>query len=127
MESHSWSTSYVHSIEGIFDVEIPEKAKWLRVLTLELQRIASHLLWLAAMSVDIGALTMLIYPMNAREIILNLLEEISGARMTYNYVRIGGVSADLSPNFIKRLESSFEEYNRLHLQFQSQRSKRQRL
>jgi len=117
VESHSWSTAYTHSIEGVYQIEIPDKAKWLRVLTLELQRIASHCLWLAAMSVDIGALTMLIYPMNAREIILNMLEMITGARMTYNYVRIGGVWADLPPNFEKRMEASFEEFNRLHFEF----------
>ena len=117
VESHSWSTSYVHSIEGIYDLEVPEKANWLRVITLELQRIASHCLWLAAMSVDIGALTMLIYPMNARELVLSMLEDITGARLTYNYTKIGGVSADLSPNFTKKMESSFEEFNRLHYQF----------
>ncbi len=119
VESHSWSTAYTHSIEGIYgiDKDIPEKAKWLRVITLELQRIASHLLWLGAMSVDIGALTMLIYPMNAREVILNVLENITGARMTYNYSRIGGVAADLSPRFDKLLEESFSEFNRLHGQF----------
>ena len=60
---------------------------------------------------------MLIYPMNAREIILNMLEMITGARMTYNYVRIGGVWADLPPNFEKRMEASFEEFNRLHFEF----------
>lgn len=117
VESHSWSTSYCHSIEGIYDITLPEKAKWLRIITLELQRIASHCLWLAAMSVDIGALTMLIYPMNAREVILGMLEAITGARMTYNYVRIGGVWADLPMNFEKRMEASFEEFNRLHYEF----------
>jgi len=69
------------------------------------------------MSVDIGALTMLIYPMNAREIILNMLEAITCARMTYNYVRIGGVWADLPANFEKRMEASFDEFIRLHSEF----------
>ncbi len=117
VESHSWSASYTYSIEGIYQLEIPEKAKWIRVLTLELQRIASHCLWLAAMSVDIGALTMLIYPMNARELILDMMERITGARLTYNYVRIGGVYADLPVNFENRMDKSFEEFLRLHLEF----------
>jgi len=117
VESHSWSSAYTHSIEGIYQVDIPEKAKWIRILTLELQRIASHCLWLAAMSVDIGALTMLIYPMNAREVILNMLEMITGARMTYNYVRIGGVWADLPSDFERKMEASFNEFNRLHNEF----------
>jgi NADH-quinone oxidoreductase subunit D len=117
VESHSWSTSYTHAIEGIYQIEVPEKANWLRILTLELQRIASHCLWLAAMSVDIGALTMLIYPMNAREVILLMLEAVTGARLTYNYSRIGGVNADLTHGFEKRMEKSFEEFNRLHYEF----------
>lgn len=117
VESHSWSTAYAYSIEGIFQVEIPDKAKWLRIVTLELQRIASHCLWLAAMAVDIGALTMLIYPMNAREVILTMLENITGARLTYNYVRIGGVYHDLPIGFEKSMEESFEEFSRLHLEF----------
>ncbi|MDH5404040.1 MAG: NADH-quinone oxidoreductase subunit NuoD [Candidatus Heimdallarchaeota archaeon] len=117
VESHSWSTSYTHSIEGIYNIQIPDKAKWARILTLELQRIASHCLWLAAMSVDIGALTMLIYPMNAREIIINMLEAITGARMTYNYARIGGVAADLPFDTVKKLERSFNEFQRLHFEF----------
>ncbi|MCY3411436.1 MAG: NADH-quinone oxidoreductase subunit D [Candidatus Heimdallarchaeota archaeon] len=117
VESHSWSTAYTQSIEAIHGVEIPEKANILRVLSLELQRIASHCLWLAAMSVDIGQLAMLIYPMDAREYILNLLEEITGARMTYNYARMGGVSNDLPQNFIKKMESNLDEFNRLHDMF----------
>lgn len=117
VESHSWSTAYTHSIEGVYNVEIPEKAKWLRVLTLELQRLASHCLWLAAMSVDLGQLTMLIYPMNAREYILNMMEVITGARMTYNYVRIGGVISDLPFDFEKKMEANFAEFNRLHGEF----------
>ena len=117
VESHSWSTAYTNSIEGIYQIDIPDKAKWIRIITLELQRIASHCLWLAAMSVDIGALTMLIYPMNAREIILNMLEVITGARMTYNYVRIGGVWADLPVDIEKRMDAAFQEFQRLHHEF----------
>ena len=117
VESHSWSSAYTHSIEGIYQIDIPEKAQLIRILTLEMQRIASHCLWLAAMSVDIGALTMLIYPMNAREVILNMLEAITGARMTYNYVRIGGVWADLPVDIEKKMQDGFSEFSRLHNEF----------
>lgn len=117
VESHSWSTSYTQSIEKLFGVEVPEKANILRVLTLELQRIASHCLWLAAMSVDIGQLAMLIFPMDAREYVLNMLEEITGARLTYNYTRIGGVPKDLPANFEKKMVANFEEFNRMHNMF----------
>lgn len=117
VESHSWSTSYVSTIEAVYKIDIPEKANILRVLSLELQRIASHCLWLAAMSVDIGQLAMLIYPMDAREYILNMLEEITGARLTLNYSRIGGVSADLPTNFEKKMTSNLDEFMRLHNTF----------
>lgn len=117
VESHSYSMAYTYAIEGVFQVEAPEKANWIRIMTLELQRLASHCLWLAAFSVDLGALTMLIYPMTAREHILNLLETITGARLTYNYARIGGVAYDLPHDFGTKLERTLEEFKTLFLQF----------
>ena len=117
VESHSYSTAYTYAIEGIYGIEAPEKANWIRIMTLEIQRIASHCLWLAAMSVDLGQLTMLIYPMTARELLINLLETITGARMTYNYARIGGVYRDLPHKITEKIENSLEEFTRLHQEF----------
>ncbi|MFX0116973.1 MAG: NADH-quinone oxidoreductase subunit D [Candidatus Hodarchaeota archaeon] len=83
---------------GITD-QIPERAEYVRVITLEMQRIISHLVWLAAYAADIGVLTMLVYPFRDREYLLDILEHLTGARMMYNYMRIGGVAKDLYPGF----------------------------
>jgi len=109
----SWTCAHVHAVEEIFEIEPPARAQLLRVLFLELQRIASHCLWLAALSTDLGALTMLLYPMNAREMIIDLMESVTGGRLTYNYPRIGGVSRDLHPTFIEDTYTfidKFEDY-----------------
>ncbi|MEW5759614.1 MAG: NADH-quinone oxidoreductase subunit D [Candidatus Thermoplasmatota archaeon] len=99
----SWSTLYVMSVEELADIKIPDRAKYIRVITLELQRIASHLVWLAAYGADLGLLTMLLYPMRERELILDLFQILTGARLTYNYPRIGGVKNDLPKEFMDRL------------------------
>jgi NADH-quinone oxidoreductase subunit D len=79
---------------GITDA-IPERAQVVRVLLAELTRIKSHLVWLACHALDIGAMTVFIYCFREREHIMNIYEKISGARMTSNYFRVGGLSADL--------------------------------
>jgi NADH-quinone oxidoreductase subunit D len=88
---------YVLAVEkllGITDA-IPERAQVVRVLLAELTRIKSHLVWLACHALDIGAMTVFIYCFREREHIMNIYEKISGARMTSNYFRVGGLSADL--------------------------------
>lgn len=86
---------YCLAIEDLIDVEIPERAEYIRVMVSELNRIASHLIYLGVLSLDIGALTPFLYCFREREIILDLLEMLSGQRMTFNYIRIGGVAFDL--------------------------------
>ena len=117
VESNSYSIGYAHAIEGLHKIEVPEKVDWIRVITLEIQRLASHCLWLAALGADIGALTVLIYPLNARELVLNLLETITGARLTYNYARIGGVYKDLPNDITEKIETALEEFSRLKGEF----------
>ncbi|MDT8443107.1 MAG: NADH dehydrogenase (quinone) subunit D [Desulfuromonadales bacterium] len=88
---------YVLAVEkllGIADA-IPERAQVVRVLLAELTRLKSHLVWLACHALDIGAMTVFIYCFREREHIMNIYEKISGARMTSNYFRVGGLSADL--------------------------------
>jgi len=97
--SMSWSHLYCMTMEELFDVEVPERAEYIRVIVLELQRIVSHLLWLMAFGVDLGNLTVMLYVIREREMFLDLLQSITGARMTYNYPRIGGVRNDLPPDF----------------------------
>ncbi len=87
--------AYCLSVERLLAVEIPERAVWIRMLMCELNRIASHLLWLATNGADLGALNMLVYGWRDRELLLSFFEKVTGLRMNHNYIRPGGVAADL--------------------------------
>ncbi len=96
--------AYVMAAEKLLDLEIPERAQTIRVLMCELQRIASHLVWLGTHALDIGAMTVFFYCFREREKILNLIEAASGGRMTPSYFRIGGLMMDLPPGFERRVQ-----------------------
>ena len=83
------------SVEKLLDVEIPPRATWIRMLMCELNRISSHFLWLATNSADLGAINMLVYGWREREMVLAFFEKVTGLRMNHNYIRPGGVAADL--------------------------------
>lgn len=97
--SFTWNHLYCLTIENLMGLEIPERAKYIRTMCIEIQRIGNHLMWLAAYAADLGLLTGFIWAVREREIFIDLLQALSGSRMTYNYARIGGVSADLPPDF----------------------------
>jgi NADH-quinone oxidoreductase subunit D len=81
--------------EKLLDVEIPERATWIRMLMCELNRMSSHLLFMATNGMDLGAVSMMIYGWREREEVLRFLEKVTGLRMNHNYIRPGGVAADL--------------------------------
>ncbi len=81
--------------ERLLDIEIPPRAQAIRVLMTELNRVSSHLLWLATQGLDVGALSMIIYGWRERELFLEFFEKTTGLRMNHNYIRPGGVAADL--------------------------------
>jgi len=83
------------AVEQLLDVEVPERAIWARMMLVELQRIASHLLFQASNGMDIGAVSMMLYGWREREETLRLLETITGLRMNHNFIRPGGIAADL--------------------------------
>jgi NADH-quinone oxidoreductase subunit D len=83
------------AVERLLDLEMPPRATWIRMLLVELNRMASHLLFQATNGMDIGALSMMVYGWRDREETLRLLEAITGLRMNHNYIRPGGVAADL--------------------------------
>ena len=87
--------AYSLSVEKLADIEVPERATWIRMLMCELNRISSHLLWLATNGADLGALNMLVYGWRDRELVLAFFEKVTGLRMNHNYIRPGGVAADL--------------------------------
>ncbi len=98
----SMSTEEVFCLasERIAGIEVPERAEYLRVIMLELDRIASHLIFLGTFSLDLGAITPFLYCLREREMIMDLFEMTSGQRLTYNYIRIGGVAHDIPEQFL---------------------------
>jgi NADH-quinone oxidoreductase subunit D len=96
---------YVLAVEKLLGLteQIPERAQVVRVIMAELTRLKSHLVWLACHALDIGAMTVFIYCFREREHIMDIYEKISGARMTTNYFRIGGLSADLPTGLEKEI------------------------
>jgi NADH-quinone oxidoreductase subunit D len=83
------------STEKLLQVEAPPRAVWIRMLLCELNRVSSHMLWLATNSSDVGAINMLVYGWREREVLLQFFEKVTGLRMNHNYFRPGGVAADL--------------------------------
>jgi NADH-quinone oxidoreductase subunit D len=94
----------VEKLLGIED-EISEKIKYVRVALAELQRIASHLVWLGTHALDLGAMSVFLYCFREREMILDIFEEISGVRMMTSYICPGGLQADLTPDFEKKVRA----------------------
>ena len=86
--------AYCRAVERLAGIRVPERAEYLRVIVCELQRIASHMMGIGAAAADTGAFTMFMYAFDVRERIIELFETLCGARLTYNYVRPGGVSFD---------------------------------
>lgn len=105
LSSMNMNMGYCGAVEKLAGIKIPERAEYIRVIMCELNRIASHLVWLGSYALDLGAWTPLLYCYREREKIIDLFEMTCGARLTYNYFRIGGVSADLPQGFIEKAQS----------------------
>jgi NADH-quinone oxidoreductase subunit D len=93
----------VMSFEKLLDVQVPRRAEYIRVLTGELLRVSSHLLFQGFMALDLGGLTPILYSFIERDEIVEMLASITGQRMLFNYFRIGGVNGDLNHEFMSRL------------------------
>ncbi len=111
---------YVNAVEKLLGVEPPEKAKWIRTMLSELQRINSHLLWLGTTALDLGALTMFLYAFREREKLMDIIEGIAGIRLNSSFLRIGGVRYDLPEgaldvikHFLKDFPSRIRDYENL--------------
>ncbi len=102
--------AYVMAAEKLLDLEIPERAQVIRVMFCELQRIASHMVWLGTHALDIGAMSVFFYCFRQREKILNLIEAASGGRMTPSYFRIGGLMMDLPAGFDRRVKQFLGDF-----------------
>lgn len=120
VSSMSDNVAFCLAVEKLMQVEIPPRAQAIRVWMAELNRIASHLLAFGTFGLDLGAFTPFLYAFREREIILNIFEYVCGARLTYNYVSIGGVRFDadakaveMTRKFLDVLETKFDDYNEL--------------
>ncbi|HEV2905982.1 MAG TPA: NADH-quinone oxidoreductase subunit D, partial [Actinomycetota bacterium] len=112
--------AYCTSVERLLEIEAPPRARAIRVLVCELNRIASHLVWLATSSLELGAVSMMLYGFRERERILDIFELISGLRMNHSYIRIGGLVMDLPDGaeqrirgFLKEMPKRIDEYEGL--------------
>lgn len=108
---------YVAAIEKISNLKVPKRVEYIRMITMELNRISSHLLWFGTFLLDLGATSPLFYAFREREEIFKLFEDVTGARMMYNYYRFGGVNADLPPGwldqcraFVREMPGKIDEY-----------------
>ncbi|HEX5307904.1 MAG TPA: NADH-quinone oxidoreductase subunit D [Solirubrobacteraceae bacterium] len=95
--------AYVGAVEALLGVEVPKRAQYLRVIHLELNRIASHLIWLGTSALDLGAVSIFLYCLRERELVLDLFEMSSGQRMHTRYFQVGGVIEDIPPGFEAKL------------------------
>jgi NADH-quinone oxidoreductase subunit D len=101
--------AYARAVERLAGIRVPERAEYLRVITCELQRIASHMMSIGSSGADTGAFTMFVWAFDARERVIELFEELCGARLTYNYVRPGGVSMDLPEGWVEKCRTVIAE------------------
>ncbi len=118
----AWEHVWIEAAEHALHVRPPERALYLRVLSDEFQRLGSHLMWYAAFVQDLGLMSPFLYGMRDRDLVLDLFQSYTGARMTYEYMRVGGVRNDLPPGFTDRarkvldwLVDRFREYDQLCL------------
>lgn len=103
---------FAMATEALLGIEVPERATWIRMLMLELNRISSHLLYAATSGMDLGAIAMMMFGWRERELILNIFEKTTGLRMNHNYIRPGGVAADLYSGWKKDIGDTCDEIMR---------------
>jgi len=96
------NVGFAMTVEKLLGIDIPERAKYIRVLMSEISRVTDHLTCIGASAMELGAMSAFLYMIKAREFLYELVEEITGARLTISYVRIGGVKADLTAGFADR-------------------------
>jgi NADH-quinone oxidoreductase subunit D len=102
------NVGFALAVEKLARLDVPERAKWLRVATSEIHRICDHLTLIAAMGMELGAMTVFLYCIEARDHLWDRLAELCGARLTSNYARIGGVARDTPDGWIEKTERSLE-------------------
>lgn len=112
--------AYVMAVEKLLEIDIPDRTQYIRVVAAELSRIAGHLLCVGAWGMDLGAMTILLYAMREREMILDIFEMLCGARLTLSYMQVGGVRYDFTDdcreaclNLVKIMPTRIDEYEKI--------------
>jgi len=105
------------AVERLLEVQVPKRAEYCRIIACELNRISSHLISVGTMAMDVGAVTPFPYALREREFINDLLEELCGARLTYNYLRIGGVAFDLPEGYPAKVLTFVEHFEKILVEF----------
>jgi len=112
--------AYVRAVEKLLGISVPDRAEYLRTIVAEVQRIIGHLFWLGTQALDIGAITVFFYTFREREVLLDIFDELCGARLTTSWYRIGGVERDFTPKithdlyqFLETFPEKIAEYNML--------------
>jgi NADH-quinone oxidoreductase subunit D len=108
---------YATAVERLTGIEVPRRAQYLRAISCELARIASHLVSLGTMTMDIGAFTPMLHGIRERESINDLIEALCGARLTYNYHRIGGVAYDLPEGWKEKTLAFLDHFDKFLVEF----------
>src|SRR6266849_9344711 len=106
----SHNVAYVLAVEKLMGITVPPRAQVIRVLCCEIARISAHLLWLGTGALDLGASTVLFQSFRERETLYNLLELITGTRLTTSHPRVGGLARDLPPKLIPELKESLRRF-----------------
>lgn len=111
LSSFFCAEAYCSAVEKALKINVPPKAQYIRTMLMELNRITSHLLWLGSFMMDLGATSPFFYCFRERETVLALFEELTGARMMYNYHIFGGVKKDLTEDFLIKLKLFLDDFD----------------
>ncbi len=103
------NVGYAMAVEKLFEVETPERCQYVRVIMSEISRLTDHLTCVGAFAMELGAFTVFLYLMKSREYLYDLIEDVTGARLTTSYTRIGGLKGDLSPDFREKCREAFRK------------------
>ena len=109
--------AYALAVEKLAEIEVPRRAEFIRVIAGELNRISSHLIALGCTAMDLGAITPFPWTLREREAVNDLLEELCGARLTYNYIRIGGVAFDVPEGWLEKVTGFIDTFEKLIPEF----------
>ncbi len=101
---------YVLAVEKLFEIRVPKRCEYIRVILAELSRIADHMIWLGTAAMDLGAFTVFLYAFKQRELLYSIFELTTGARLTVSYARVGGLAADIPDGFIEAVNTFLKQF-----------------